>query len=226
MVSTEEAVAGPTMSRLDVRFAVHRERLRLAALLDELAPTEWEHASLCPGWRVRDVVGHLVVGPESTVGGMVVELARARGDVDRVIRETACRKGAERTSTLVGELRGAADSDHRRPFTSYFEPLIDILVHGQDIAIPLRRVLAMPVDEAAVAAARVWQMRSFGARKRMRGIRLLADDAPWSRGDGVLVEGPIEPILLALTGRAVRLDRLSGPGVVLLAERLGGAAGS
>lgn len=225
-MSTEEAVAGPTMSRLDVRFAVHRERLRLAALLDELAPAEWEHASLCPGWRVRDVVGHLVLGPESTVGGMVVELARARGDFDRVIRETACRKGAERTSTLVGELRGAADSDHRRPFTSHLEPLIDILVHGQDIVIPLRRVLTMPVIEAAVAAARVWQMRLFAARKRMRGIRLVADDVPWARGDGMLVEGSIEPILLALTGRAARLDRLRGPGLDLLAERLGGPPAS
>ena len=225
-MSTEEAVAGPTMSRLDVRFAVHRERLRLAALLDELAPAEWEHPSLCPGWRVRDVVGHLVLAPESTVGGMVVDLARAHGDVDRVIRESAQRKGADRTSTLVGELRSAADSDHRRPFTSHLEPLIDVLVHGQDIVIPLRRVLAMPVNDAAVAAARVWETRFFGARKRMRGIRLVARDVVWSRGEGVLVEGPIEPILLALTGRAARLDRLSGPGVDLLADRLGGPAAS
>jgi uncharacterized protein (TIGR03083 family) len=225
-MSTEEAVAGPTMSRLDVRFAVHRERLRLAAVLDELAPAEWEHASLCPGWRVRDVVGHLVLGPESTVGGMVVELARARGDVDRVIRETARRKGAERTSTLVGELRGAADSDHRRPFTSHLKPLIDILVHGQDIVIPLRRVLAMPVNDAAVAASQVWQTRFFAARKRLRGIQLVADDVVWSRGEGVLVEGPIEPILLALTGRTARLDRLRGPGLEVLAERLGGAVAS
>jgi uncharacterized Actinobacterial protein TIGR03083 len=223
-VSTKEAVAGPTMSRLDVRFAVHRERLRLAALLDELAPAEWEQPSLCPDWRVRDVVAHLVLAPESTVGGMVVDLARARGDVDRVIRETARRKGTERTSTLVGELRAAADSDRRRPFTTHLEPLIDILVHGQDIVIPLRRVLAMPVNDAAVAASQVWQTRFFGARRRMRGIQLVARDVVWSRGQGLVVEGPIEPILLALTGRAARLDRLSGPGVDLLAQRFGGPA--
>jgi uncharacterized protein (TIGR03083 family) len=221
-MSTEEVVAGPTMSRLDVRFAVHRERLRLAAMLDELAPAEWEHASLCPGWRVRDVVGHLVLGPESTVGSMVVDFGRARGYVHRVIRDSARRKGAERTTTLVGELRGAADSDHRLPFTSHLEPLVDILVHGQDIAIPLHRVLSMPVNDAAVAAARVWQTRLFGARKRMHRIRLVADDVAWSRGDGELVEGSIEPILLALTGRSIGLDRLRGPGVAVLAGRLTG----
>ena len=101
-MSTEEAVAGPTMSRLDVRFAVHREQLRLAAVLDELTPAEVERAKLCPGWRVRDVVAHLVLGPESTVGGMVVEFARARGDVDRVLREAARRKGAEREDVDTG----------------------------------------------------------------------------------------------------------------------------
>ena len=221
-MSTEEVVAGPTMSRLDVRFAVHRERLRLASMLDELAPDEWEHASLCPGWRVRDVVGHLVLGQESTVGSMVVEFGRARGDVHRVIRDTARRKGAERTTTLVGELRGAADSDHRLPFTSHLEPFVDILVHGQDIAIPLHRALPMPVNDAAVAAARVWQMRFFGARKRMHGIQLVADDVAWSRSDGLLIEGPIEPILLALTGRSAGLNRLRGPGVEVLARRLFG----
>lgn len=219
-MSTEEAVTGPTMSRLDVRFAVHRERLRLAAMLDELAPAEWEHASLCPGWRVRDVVAHLVLGPESTTGMLVLEFARAHGDVHRMIRQAARHKGAERTSTLVGELRAAADSDRRVPFTSYLEPLIDILVHGQDIAIPLHRPLVIPVNDAAVAASGVWQMRVFNPRRRLRGIRLVADDVAWSRGDGVLVEGPIEPILLALSGRSAGLHRLGGPGLDLLAERL------
>jgi hypothetical protein len=157
---------------------------------------------------------------------MVVEFGRARGDVHRVIRDSARRKGAERTTTLVGELRGAADSDHRLPFTSHLEPLIDILVHGQDIAIPLHRVLSMPVNDAAVAAARVWQTRLFGARKRMQGMRLVADDVAWSRGEGELVEGSIEPILLALTGRSAGLGRLRGPGVAVLAGRLSAPAGS
>jgi uncharacterized protein (TIGR03083 family) len=223
-MSTEEAVTAPTMSRLDVRFAVHRERLRLAAMLDELAPAEWEHASLCPGWRVRDVVGHLDLGPDSTLGPMVIEFIRAHGDIHRLIRETACRKGAERTSTLVGELRAAADSDRRPPFTSHLEPLVDILVHGQDIAIPLHRALPMPLNDAAVAAAQVWQTRFFGVRKCLRGIRLVAADVAWSRGDGTVVEGPIEPILLVLTGRPAGLARLGGPGLGPLTERFAGAA--
>jgi uncharacterized protein (TIGR03083 family) len=220
-MSTEERQTGPTMSRLDVRFAVHRERLRLASMLDELAPTEWERASLCAGWRVRDVVAHLVLGPETTGGGMLVEFARARGDVNRLIREAARRRATEPTATLVGELRTAADSDHRVPLTSYLEPLVDILVHGQDIAVPLHRDLRMPVNDAAAAASRVWQMRFFAARKRMREIRFVATDVPWSRGDGLLAEGPIQSILLAMTGRAVGLALLAGPGAEQLADRLG-----
>jgi uncharacterized protein (TIGR03083 family) len=215
-------VAQPSMGRLEVRFAVHRERLRLAAMLDELAPAEWDQLSLCDGWRVRDVVAHTVLGPELTMGGLLVELTRAHGDVHRMALATAQRKAEAPTAILVAELRAAADSDRRVPFTSARDPLAGILVHGQDIAIPLHRSLPMPLTEAAVAAARVWQSPMYAARKRTRGLRLVASDVSWSRGSGELIEGPIEAILLALAGRAAGLPRLTGAGVATLRERLTG----
>jgi hypothetical protein len=41
----------------------------------------------------------------------------------------------------------------------------------------------------------------------------VATDTEWSVGEGTLVEGPVEALLLLLTGRTAWLDRLSGPGV-------------
>lgn len=35
--------------------SVRGMRLRIADLLDSLAPAEWDADSLCRGWRVRDV---------------------------------------------------------------------------------------------------------------------------------------------------------------------------
>jgi uncharacterized protein (TIGR03083 family) len=35
------------------------ERRDLADYLDTLTEQEWEQPSLCPGWSVRDVVGHI-----------------------------------------------------------------------------------------------------------------------------------------------------------------------
>jgi uncharacterized protein (TIGR03083 family) len=49
--------AGPA---LDVRPLFPRERAELTGLLQELDPGDWQRPTICPGWRVRDVVAHLV----------------------------------------------------------------------------------------------------------------------------------------------------------------------
>ena len=95
------------------------------------------------------------------------------------------------------------------------EPLVDVLVHGQDIAIPLGRTRPVPAAAAAVAATRVWTKNwPFYARRRLRGLRLAATDVDWTVGQGRLVEGPIAALLLLLTGRTAALDRLSGDDAV------------
>ena len=38
------------------------ERDSLVNTLKSLTPQQWDAPSLCEGWRVRDVVGHLVTG--------------------------------------------------------------------------------------------------------------------------------------------------------------------
>ena len=54
---------------------------------------------------------------------------------------------------------------------------------------------------------------TWRARTRLRGVQLVATDVDWSVGAGPAVEGPVEALLLLLTGRAAALDRLSGPGL-------------
>lgn len=106
-----------------------------------------------------------------------------------------------------------AGSRRKAPGVSHLEPLIDVLVHGQDIAIPLGRSRPMPVVAAAAAADRVWpSLFPWRAERKLNGFRLAATDCSWSAGDGLLVEGPIGAILLLLTGRQAGLARLSGPG--------------
>lgn len=97
----------------------------------------------------------------------------------------------------------------------------DILVHGQDIAIPLGRPRPMPTPAAVAAASRVWTMGwPFWARRRLSGLRLSATDADWTAGAGPEVRGPIAALLLALTGRAAALSHLTGDGADDLARRL------
>lgn len=86
------------------------------------------------------------------------------------------------------------------------EPLIDLLVHGQDICVPLGCHRSMPTDAATAAAERVWAMGfPFHARRRWVGRRLVATDAPFAVGEGREVAAPIADLLLALTGREVSI---------------------
>ena len=48
----------------------------------------------------------------------------------------------------------------------------------------------------------------------------MADDVPWSHGDGPEVRGPGEALLLSAAGRDVALDELEGPGLTALRERI------
>ena len=107
-----------------------------------------------------------------------------------MIRDTARRKAAVAAPRLVAELRAMAGSRRLAPGVSPLEPLLDVLVHGQDIAVPLGRTRVMPVDAAAAAATRVWTLpwplsRAFRARSRLCGLELVATEVDWSVGEAL-----------------------------------------
>src|ERR1041384_1507518 len=165
---------------------VEQERLRLADLLDGLTDEEWHRASLCEGWRVRDVVGAIMRVPRAPgLGSMLVMAIRARGDLHRVSREMSISYAESRsTAELAREMRSLAGSRRMPAVTNHRNILTDTLVHAQDIAMPLGQVHPMPVVAAAAAADRVWSMVGFGARRRFSGFLLRATDVAWVRGSG------------------------------------------
>jgi uncharacterized protein (TIGR03083 family) len=201
--------------------AIDAERAGVADLLDDLTPSDWETPSLCAGWRVRDVAAHLTLA-ETGVRTAVVDLIRARGSFDQMVHDTAVRRAALPTAEFAPRLRAMAGSRRTAPLLTPLEPLLDVLIHGQDIARPLGRSRPMPLAATTASATRVWQLgRPFFARRRLRGIRLTATDADWSRGDGPLVEGPISALLLLLSGRSAALPELGGEGLAELTARQG-----
>jgi uncharacterized protein (TIGR03083 family) len=200
--------------------AIDGERLSLADLFGSLSADEWETGSLCTGWRVRDVAAHLTLARMGMLAG-VLAMLRARGNLNRMIRDTAVRQARLPTGQYAVLLRGMTGSRRTAPGITELEPLIDVLVHGQDIAIPLGRTRPMPPAAAATAATRVWSMGGpFHAARKLSGFRLVATDHPWSAGQGRPVEGPIAAILLLLTGRRAALPQLSGPGAAELRARM------
>jgi uncharacterized protein (TIGR03083 family) len=212
------------MDREESWRVITGQRLALARLLEGLSDDEWEQPSLCAGWRVRDVAAHvsLCALPPSP-GSMLVDLIRAHGNMHQLNTLVSRRRAERAPEQLIADLRQHAGSRKIPVVSDQRNGLFDVLVHVQDIAIPLGIELAMPVVPAAAGATRVWSMGwPFWARRRLRGLRLRATDTDWSAGAGAELRGPIRMLLLLLTGRTTTaLPHLSGPGVQAIIERSG-----
>jgi uncharacterized protein (TIGR03083 family) len=209
------------MDKRAVWAATDQERASLADLLATLHDDEWTVPSLCGDWTVKEVAAHVTL---VDIGKMrvTVELIRHGGSLARTGSDTARQLAAElSTAQLVERVRAKVGARGHIIGTTHVDPLVDVLVHGQDIAVPLGRERAMPADAAVVAARRVATMAFWSGKRRMlRGLRLRATDADWAYGEGALVSGPIAVLLLVLTGRRARMNELSGAGL----ERLAAAA--
>ena len=59
----------------------------------------------------------------------------------------------------------------------------------------------------------------IGSKRRIAGLTLRATDAEWTHGTGPEVSGPILSLVMAMTGRKVADDDLTGEGVATLRSR-------
>lgn len=196
-------MTGPDTMNDTIWQAVAHERTTLVELLRELPESAWDTASLCEGWRIRDVVAHLVLATRVTIRALVVNLIRARGNTDRLIRDTAVRH-ADRTPTaaLLTELQAIIDSRVIPIGTTPIDRLMDLLVHGQDIAVPLGVDRVMPPTPARLSLDRVWTMGApFHAQSLLAGYSLTATDTAWSAGEGTPITGTAAELLMVVTGR-------------------------
>ena len=211
------------MDRAGVWQAVEAERLRLADVLEGLSPEQWDVASLCAGWRVRDVAGHVTLSTRARPITALLGLVQARGDFNRYVAAEARARSARPPATLVDELRAVAGSRHHPPGTKPEDALVDVIVHAMDVARPLGIDHRIGTDRLEVAAERLWSMSfPFHARRRNAGVHLRATAAAWERGAGAEASGPLDDLVLWLAGRPEGLRRLEGPGAEALRARTPG----
>ena len=201
---------------------VVEQRLAIAELLAGLSEGDWEQPSLCSGWSVRDVAAHVTLIPiPPSPSSLLVDFAKARGNYARFNTVASQRRAARTPSQLVLDLRTTAESRTVPRPASPANVMWDILVHAQDIAIPLGIDFPTPPDAGAAAATRIWELRwpfSFRAQRRLGSFTLRATDANWTLGTGPEIAGSISAILLLLTGRTkAATPLLTGEGVRSLA---------
>ncbi|HKV19665.1 MAG TPA: maleylpyruvate isomerase family mycothiol-dependent enzyme [Mycobacterium sp.] len=183
---------------------IDEQRADLADFLDTLTADQWGTPSLCPGWTVREVAVH-VTQSATNWAKLMFEMARSGFRFNAVTLRMA--RGDTRTpEEITAALRAMVGGRRRPPGTAPADPLMDVLVHAQDIAIPLGVRRVMPIPAAIVAAERVWSMGfPFNARRQFPNTRFIATDADFSVGTGEDVRAPIQDILMTLSGRRVGL---------------------
>lgn len=181
--------------------AVDVQRGELAHLIEGLDADQWEAPSLCDGWRVRDVAAHLTHSHMSPPR-MVVEAVKSGFRFDPMIRRLA-REDSRSQAQIAAALRAMIGSRRKVPGTSVQQPLIEVLVHGQDIAVPLGIDRPMPLDAAVEVANHLAAMRfPMNGAERIKGLRMVAVDADFAAGEGREVRAPIRDIVMVLAGRA------------------------
>ncbi|GAA2011164.1 maleylpyruvate isomerase family mycothiol-dependent enzyme [Nakamurella flavida] len=206
---------------MDTFAAVADERRGLADLLAGLTPAQQVVPSLCGSWRVHDVLAHLVMPLQVSLPRFALTMVACRGDFDRANDRLTRAQARTPFDELVVILRRKADSRFTPPGSGPEAPLADLLVHGSDIRRPLGLTRDIPPERSAAALTFLTGRpgAAFVARGTTTGLRFEAADLEWSHGDGPVVRGPADALLLALTGRQAAPD-VTGDGVAILRSRL------
>lgn len=211
-----------SLPAVDARHLVREERADFAAFLATLPPEQWLAPTLCAGWRVRDVVAHVISYDDMHVRSLLTLAVRGRFRVSRINAAALSRYSTRNSEQLLALL-----ADHQQPgglpaVLGGRVGLVETLVHHQDI----RRALGQPrpiTAERLLPALRIALIApDIAGPWRIRGIRLVATDLRFSAGVGQEVRGTAEALLMAIAGRHGVVSELSGPGRRKLADRIGG----
>jgi uncharacterized protein (TIGR03083 family) len=195
----------------DLQPAITAEYLALADALDSISDAQWDTASLCEGWRIREVIAHVTMAARYSGDEFMAKLKEVDFDFTRLSDQIARRDAELPTSELLANLR--ADDMHHwtPPGGGQHGALNHILIHGLDATVPLglsRRAPGTSVQVILDDLTHGGVHDAFGVDIDGRSLR--AVDLDWSFGDGAALRGTGEDLALTICGRTVADGRLEG----------------
>jgi uncharacterized protein (TIGR03083 family) len=205
---------------VDTWKAIDQERSALADDLAKLNDEQWETQSLCDQWKVRDVVGHLIFGADMKSGPILRGLIKNGMNFNRYVAREGLTIGASPPRTLLKEFRSTIGMRNLLKGATPEISLVDLVCHSADIRRPTGLSRTVP-DATLLVVANTMKGIGFPIKTKARiaGLHMSATDCDWSTGDGPSVEGPLSSLILAMVGRSVAFDDLSGDGVAKLRGR-------
>ena len=155
---------------------IYEQRNKVRDVLETLSVHEWDTASLCEGWRVRDVVAHLIQTHLITQRSLIADWIRSGFS----LRARNSGGVVRRSSMSPSELLSVYRSTMRR--TSYLPgqltySLVEAVIHGEDIARPLGRRVDVP-PRSLVTVAEIARNTNpiLGGKRRSTGLTLRASN--------------------------------------------------
>ena len=193
-------MSGPDDPQLTVMITDHRRQL--TDLLATLPPEAWDHPSLCAGWRIREVTAHILMTLRTPAWRFLAEMARSKGDFNRMADRVARRDGAVPPDDLLAALRAHERTIWKPPGSGLAAGLTHDVIHGQDMTVALG--IEHPLPEATVRAV-LATVNGAQSRKHfgvdLGGLQLRADDIGWSFGSGRVLSGSAQDLALFVCGR-------------------------
>jgi uncharacterized protein (TIGR03083 family) len=176
---------GMASAGVDTGGEVRRLRLEIADEIAALSPDRWDIPSWCAGWRVRDVLGHLVSMAEATQLSMFWQILRNGVRPDRAVDRMARALGGQPVPELLERLRRAADRGFHMVGLPPELGVGDLLVHSADALRPAGITPDPPLADVLVVldTYKKWGRRVVHAVPH-RGVSLAATDANWRSGSG------------------------------------------
>ena len=194
------------------------ERDSIVQTLKSLSPEQWDAPSLCEGWRVRDVAGHLVTGFEMSLPKVLAKTAMAGFSINKASAKAAVEFGSQPTDDLTKKIESTNELSGFAKLLGYAKLVPDVTIHHEDI----RRAVGLaphvvPAERMKFSLSTLRKDTGpLKAKKRSSGLRLVATDLDWAEGEGPEVRGPAMALLLAMGGRPAGIDECEGDGVAVL----------
>lgn len=209
----------------DYESLLWAESADLASLLDDFDDAAFDHATLCTGWRTRDVIGHLLLGHTTPMLKMTGMLAKFAFNVPKASLKGSVKYGSEHSpAELRAAWRSVVDGRVMKGISKVIptkEGFVDHLIHQQDILRPMGSSRTIPTERLTAALDAMPTIGGFvKAKQRMKGLSWRATDVDWTWGAGPEVAGAAEALLLLASGRNAPLDEVSGDGVATVRQRL------